>query len=420
MKKSYCGLDFGTSNSTVAVLKDNNLAMAELEQKHTTIPSAIFFDMNKGDVSFGRKGVSLYHNRAGGRLMRSLKSLLGTSTMEDMCRMTLATGENKIFSYTDILGMFIKHLKTQSEEFIGDSIEQAVVGRPVHFVDYNKTADNLAQKQLEKVLQQQGFKDIAFQFEPVAAALAYESTVSKEETVLIVDMGGGTSDFSVVRISPQRHLKANRKEDILANDGVHIAGNDFDRLLSVDKIMPLLGYGVGGHTPIPNHYFMRLASWQEIQTLYNRKTIRELTEINRAVENKKLLERMIKVIEYEEGHLLAACVEDAKIKLTSDNQQTIGLSLIEDGLVASLTRQELEQTLAEKVGIIINGATRTVKDAGLQANDIQTIFMTGGSASIPVIRKNLQQIFPQANINNADMFGSVGKGLGIEANRLFH
>ena len=236
-----------------------------------------------------------------------------------------------------------------------------VVGRPVHFVDYNAEADARAQTQLEAVFKAEGFRNVSFQYEPIAAALTHEQTLTAEKVVLIVDMGGGTSDFSLIRLSPDHFGKADRADDILGNHGVHIAGNDFDQDLSLSHVMPLLGYGAAEKMPIPNHYYFRLSNWPEIQSLYNRRTLFDLEKTRRFLNDDQNLDRLKQIIEFEDGHLLASRVEGAKIGLTDAPEQTLNLDLIEEGLTHTITRPELEKALAEKLDRIETGIKETIK-----------------------------------------------------------
>ena len=224
-----CGLDFGTSNATLAMVDATGTPrLAGLEDGRSTLPSAIFFDFESDVVRFGRRAQAAYTSGTDGRLMRSLKSILGTQLIEESVRI-----KKSILPFTDILGLFIAELKRRGEAEGGAPLDRVVMGRPVHFVDDDDIADRRAQGQLEGTVRAQGFKHIEFQFEPIAAALDYEQQVSREELGLVIDLGGGTSDFSIVRVSPERAQAPDRSGDILATTGVHIGGTDFDRLLSM-------------------------------------------------------------------------------------------------------------------------------------------------------------------------------------------
>src|SRR3979409_531808 len=223
---SICGLDFGTSNTTLGTIERHAPVLAALEIGQTTIPSAIFYEVD-GAVLIGRKAVAAYVDGTPGRLMRSLKSVLGTSLIDETTRL----GRERT-RFRDVIAYYLGAVKRRAEQAADCELRDVVHGRPVHFVDDAPDADRKAEQTLREIAREVGFDDVTFQFEPIAAALDYEQQISAEEAALIADSGGGTSDFSIVRLGPERHTKANRSSDILANDGVRIGGTDFDAALS--------------------------------------------------------------------------------------------------------------------------------------------------------------------------------------------
>src|ERR1700735_3542983 len=233
---SICGLDFGTSNTTLGTIEGHTPVLAALETGETTIPSAIFYEVD-GAVLIGRKAVEAYVEGAPGRLMRSLKSVLGTSLIEETTRL----GRERT-SFRDVIAYYLGAVKRRAEQAAGRELRDVVHGRPVHFVDNAPDADHRAEQALREIAREIGFDEVTFQFEPIAAALDYERQISAEQVALIADIGGGTSDFSIVRLGPRRHGKADRAADILANDGVRIGGTDFDQKLSLGVGLPVFGF----------------------------------------------------------------------------------------------------------------------------------------------------------------------------------
>jgi hypothetical chaperone protein len=252
-----CGVDFGTSNSTVGWVdpvhpdKPGQPVMLDLEEGKVTLPSVVFFNAEDDEVSFGRAALAAYLTGYEGRLMRSLKSLLGTSLIDGQTEVA-----GRALPFRLLLGQYIGELKRRAELSAGCEFQAAVFGRPVFFIDDNRAADRLAEDTLADVARAAGFKDVIFQFEPIAAAFDYESQIAREELVLIADIGGGTSDFSLVRLAPERIKRHERRDDILATAGVHIGGTDFDKYLSLSSVMPLLGYGSRLHndSEVPSSY----------------------------------------------------------------------------------------------------------------------------------------------------------------------
>ncbi|MSQ75049.1 MAG: heat-shock protein, partial [Rhodoferax sp.] len=216
------------------------------------MPTALFFANETQSVLYGGEAMQAYLAGTEGRLLRSLKSLLGSRLMDEY---TAVNGQS--LRFYDILVLFFKELKRRCEACAGQPLTHVMLGRPVHFVDDDAGRDAQAQTTLESAARDAGFSQIDCQLEPIAAALDYEQRVQGETTALVVDIGGGTSDFTVIRLNPARSQLSDRRADILATTGIHVGGTDFDRLLDLAAVMPLLGYrhqGAGGR-PVPNSVF---------------------------------------------------------------------------------------------------------------------------------------------------------------------
>ncbi|MES0089452.1 Hsp70 family protein [Mesorhizobium sp. M0030] len=417
MHQAFGGIDFGTSNSTVGVIRNGQARLVALEGGQPTLPSAVFFNFEDGHTYFGRRAIADYTDAIEGRLMRSLKSVLGSSLAHEKTRI-----KARQIGFIDIVGMFVGHLKKRLEEDAGAPVENVVLGRPVQFVDDDVEADAKAQSELEKAARAQGFKHIAFQFEPIAAALDYEQDVKREELALIVDMGGGTSDFSIVRVSPQRARSRDRKDDILANRGIHIGGTDFDRLLSIAHVMPKLGYlspTKDGKRNLPASYFIDLATWQRINLVYTAKAMTHLRQIRFEAVRADLVDHFIHIVEHRYGHALAGLVERAKIALTDQASADVTVALPGAHFAAEISRTGLEETIAADIERVSATVRQTIADAGITASAITAVFLTGGSTAIPLARREILSLVPQAAVIEGDMFGSVGLGLALDAQRKF-
>ena len=223
------------------------MRLIELEPGQRTMPTAVFYAADGGlheqpQCEFGRAAVSAYVDGIDGRLMRSMKSILGSSLIEQ----TTDIGGGRAVRYLDVVATYLAHLRRRAEAEAGFAIGRAVLGRPVFFVDDDPARDAQAERALRRAAQRAGFREVEFQYEPIAAAFDYEQAVRGEEKVLVADIGGGTSDFSIVRVGPGRARQAERKADILANHGVHVAGTDFDRRVELASVLPLLGYRAFG------------------------------------------------------------------------------------------------------------------------------------------------------------------------------
>src|ERR1700736_1323045 len=282
---SACGLDFGTSNTTFGSMVGDVPSLLALESGQTTIPSAIFYERD-GAVLIGRRAIDAYVDGVPGRLMRSLKSVLGTALIDE----TTQVGRGRS-SFRDVIAYYLGAVKRRAEQAAGRAFLNVVHGRPVHFVDNAPAADRKAEATLLAIAREMGFTNAPFHLEPIAAALDYERQIAREEIALIADIGGGTSDFSIVRLSPDRHRKAERQGDILANDGVRIGGTDFDRRLSLGVLMPLLGYRSAmkrAGLDAPSSYFHDLATWSSINRMYEPRVMSEIRRVRRESREPKL------------------------------------------------------------------------------------------------------------------------------------
>ena len=412
-----CGLDFGTSNTTLGVsAPGREPALVALEGEHVTIPSAIFFDWSSNAI-IGRAAIAAYVDGAQGRLLRSLKSALGNSLIDE----TTQVGRKRL-RFTQVIARYLELLKARAEVAAGEALTQVVHGRPVHFVDGDADGDRKAEDALREIAHSIGFTDVSFQFEPIAAALDYERQVKREEIAMVVDIGGGTSDFSIVRLSPKRRGKADRASDVLANGGARVGGVDFDRRLSLASVMPLLGFGSPMKRPgldAPSGYFHDLATWSSINRVYNQHTLREVREVRRDSTRPELIERLQRVIELQRGHTLAIDVERAKIALSDADETLIDLDWLEEELSARPDRAALVDSSQRLTERVVQTIRECLAQAGLRADQVQALFLTGGTTQIPHVRDAVTREMPEARVIEGDTFGSVGMGLTIEAQRRY-
>ena len=413
-----CGLDFGTSNSAIGVPRDGKAVLAPVEGDRTLIPSAVFFDYEtKGHIQFGEEAIDSYIAHVDGRLMRALKSVLGSSLIDETTGLA-----GRQVPFTEIIETFIRHLKSKAETFAGGPIEAVVHGRPVRFVDDDDAADAKAQDSLEGIARRVGFREVSFVYEPIAAAYDYERTAQREEIVLIADIGGGTSDFTVIRIGPDRRSRPDRADDILANAGVHIGGTDFDSLFSLNAVMPLLGLGshlVAKNLPMPLAPYIGLSTWATINFSYTPRNERHVAELLAGAQEPGRVGRLQKVILERLGHRVAIAVEQGKVALSSADATDIALGFVEAGLHAPARRSRFETVIRDNTERLNRAAASCVAAAGLKPGDVQTVFFTGGSSLIPAARTAISRAAPDARIATGADFLSVASGLTLEAARRF-
>ncbi|WP_026259338.1 Hsp70 family protein [Uliginosibacterium gangwonense] len=411
-----CGVDFGTSNSTVGLVRPGNEILLALEAGKLTLPSAVFFNADEDSTHFGRDAMAQYLEGYEGRLVRALKSLLGSSLIDAYTEVA-----GRALSFRDLLKTFIAELKRRAELAAGRPLDHAVFGRPVFFVDGKPEADRLAEQTLAEIAQAVGFREVSFQFEPIGAAYYYERSIQREELVLIADIGGGTADFSLVRLSPERAMRDDRRDDLLANGGVHIGGTDFDRALNLAAAMPLLGYGsrTAQGAALPSQLFFQLATWHTIPLAYTRPAWADFQQLYRMSVEREKLDHLSRLIDQRAGHWLALQVEEAKIALSEVEEVELALEDMLPGLRTTIS----QETFASASRELIERTARTVADllaqAGVADTAVDTLFFTGGGSGVTQLREAISALLPQARVCEGDLFGSIGAGLALEAARRY-
>ncbi|MDP1654640.1 MAG: Hsp70 family protein [Hylemonella sp.] len=408
------GIDFGTSNSAMAWAAPGGTArLIPLEGETTAMPTAVFYNSEDLSTHFGRDAVAHYLEGTEGRLMRSLKSLLGSPLL-----LETTVVNNQQVSFQDIIATFLATLRERATQALGAAPTRVVMGRPVHFVDDDPERDALAQASLLQAAQAVGFTDVTFQLEPIAAALDYERRLNKESTVLVVDLGGGTSDFTVVRLGPERMAQADRSQDILATTGVHIGGTDFDHKLSLEQVMPLLGYrhiGPEGRE-VPSRIFFDLSIWHLINWLYQPRAIAQAQALWTNYTDVRLHQRLMRVLQERLGHHLAHEVEQAKIRCSqTDADAVMDLSYVEAMLSAPMTAAAMQEHLHSLLARTVACARECVQRAHLGHGPLDAIYLTGGSSALRPFQRALQAEFAGVPLVEGDLFGGVASGLAYSS-----
>jgi len=428
---SFCAIDFGTSNSAIAIPRQNEpgMRLVELEAGHLTMPTAVFYfadgkhDADGPPRAFGRAAVAAYIEGSDGRLMRSMKSILGSGLIDQ----TTDVGGGRGAKYCDILAGYLRRLHhTARVSANGAPLNKLVLGRPVFFVDGEPARDAQAQASLEGAAHAAGFDEVHFQFEPIAAAFDFESGIDREKVVLVADIGGGTSDFSVVRVGPQRMRRLDRRDNILANHGVHIAGTDFDRHIELASILREFGYRSFGPDrvgsparEVPSGVYFDLATWHLINTVYSPGRTHELRQMKSFYGNPQHHKRLMTVVEERLGHELAGRAESAKIAVSGGGDTVIDLSAVELGLSVDLSEAVAIEALNADLGRIVAAGRETVALAGLKPEQIDALYFTGGSTGLRLLAERIAADYPAAELARGDRFASVATGLGLHAARLF-
>ncbi|KQW76177.1 MULTISPECIES: Hsp70 family protein [unclassified Methylibium] len=427
----YCAIDFGTSNSAIAIPAGHGSSrLVELEAGEHTMPTAVFYFAEHEPLApgaeppraFGRAAIAAYVDGYEGRLMRSMKSILGSTLVEQ----TTDVGGGHAVKFLDVITGYLRHLRHAAEAALGAPITHAVLGRPVFFVDGDAQRDAQAQASLETAARAVGLREVVFQYEPIAAAFDYEQQATREQCVLVADIGGGTSDFSVVRVGPDRRGRTERKDDILASHGVHIAGTDFDRRIELTGILRELGYGAfgparGDQPPreVPSAVYFDLATWHLINTVYQPARVAELKNMAAFYADPRHHRRLLRTVSERLGHELLARAEAAKIAVAEGGDTQIDLGLVERELSVPLGSPQAAAAIDSDVERIVEAARLTVKQAGLSAASVDALYFTGGSTGLRLLTDRLAAAFPGARAVRGDRLASVATGLGLHAQRWF-
>lgn len=418
MATYVAGIDFGTTNSSAAVYDGKSVHMIEIEGGKETIPTALFFSANK--IYYGREAVHQYIDEdESGRFIRSIKNILGSQIMHES---TIING--RPVKFNTIIELFIRYIKQKIDAATGTDVESVVMGRPVHFCDDDPEIDAQAQQELEKAALAAGFKNVVFQYEPIAAAFTHEQKLTSEQLAFVVDVGGGTSDFTVIKLSPERKLKTDRTQDVLSHTGVHIGGNNFDKDLSMKSFMPYFGLGTEYKSSdkkilLPSAPFFNLSTWHSVNDVYNCNTLNQAKGyVVWGIEPEKT-KRLYEIIDKHLGHKNLEYVERTKIALSANTEHSIVLDFLSDTPTIKTTRESFEQSIAQDVSKIEKAVKECLKNAKVSNNDIQLVILTGGSTEIPYINYVMKSYFPNAQLSTENKLASVGLGLAYDAIRRF-
>lgn len=412
-----CGIDFGTSNSSVGVCNAKGGRLLPIQRGATSVPTALFFSFDDDSTTFGLEALERHLAREPGRHLRAIKSVLGTQLFGETTQVKMVR-----YGFGEIIAAFLRFLRAAAGESLGEPPTSVVLGRPAFFVDDDPEADAAAEGQLEAAARAAGFERIAFQFEPIAAALDYERGVNGEEIALVADIGGGTSDFSVVRVSPERAQSGDRRQDILGFTGVHIGGTDFDRQLGLASVMPSLGLrsllrckGLQA----PSWYFYDLATWHRINFLYDPRVLTEVRGVLRDSVEPEKIGRLLRLLEQRRGHELLAGIESAKIELSRADLATLDLDPGVAEISFEITRSELEAAIADSLQRIRSRIDDVLGMAGLKPASVSAVFLTGGATRMPSVQSSIAAAVPSARVIIGNVFGSVATGLALDAHKRF-
>jgi hypothetical chaperone protein len=411
------GLDFGTSNTAAATVVGGEVRVLEIDRTASDrrlFRSVLFFPED-GPVMAGAEAIDAYLDYADGRFLQSLKSFLPVKSF------TSTAIRNRPFTLEGLIGLILTAAKKAVERELAQKVERVVLGRPARFSE-NAEVDGFAERRLWRAAEAAGFRDIHFRIEPLAAGLSHEARLESDELVLTADFGAGTSDFTVMRLSPARHHAADRREDILASAGVYVGGDAVDGAIMEKKLLPLFGanakhrpLGLGAGVPMPSHLVRKLLSWHTMSFIRDRSTQQFLEDFWRTTDDKKGVGAFIDLVNLNLGYHLFRAIEAAKVKLSSEHTSRVTFRDARVDIDVALTRTELEAIIAPLLARLEAALDAVLASAGVSPDQVDTVVLTGGSSLIPAVAAIFARRFGDEKVQRSDAFSSVAEGLAAAA-----
>jgi len=370
-------------------------------------------DVNANSVQFGLASLGQYiEDPEEVYFVKSPKSFLGASGLKPQ----------QVALFEDLVCAMMLHIRNQAQSQLPEAITQAVIGRPINFQGLGgDDANTQAQGILERAAKRAGFQDVVFQYEPVAAGLDYEATLQEEKRVLVVDIGGGTTDCSLLLMGPQWHQRADRENSLLGHSGCRVGGNDLDIALAFKHLMPLLG--MGGETEkgiaLPILPWWNAVAINDVPAqsdFYSSANGRLLNDLVRDAREADKVALLLKVWRERLSYRLVRSAEESKIALSDQTIVTAAIPFISDTLATDINQHGLEAALNQPLARILE-QVQLALDNAQEKPDV--IYLTGGSARSPLIKKALAQQLPGIPIAGGDDFGSVTAGLARWADVVF-
>jgi hypothetical chaperone protein len=424
------GLDFGTTNSALAFARQGEPAtvarFASAEGEVESFRSILFCGHPEGSASVesltGPRAIERYLEHEGDgewRLLQSLKAFLASRSFTSTSLFGRRT------TLPDMISRIVRGLRGEVEarhgEFAGTG-ESIVVGRPVRFARSKKDDDDVfAEHRLRESLDMAGFSDVRFEYEPVAAAYHYEQQLDRDETVMIADFGGGTSDFCLIRVGPGHRQQAKRDSDILGTEGVAIAGDAFGAKIVRHVVAPRLGRGsqmqklFGQPVPVPTWVYADLERWHHLSFLRSPRSLGVLYEtLEDALEPEKI-QALIHIVENDLGYHLYRSVEATKTALSAQEEAVLHFEDLPATIHARVARQDFEEWIGDELREIQKCADRLLERTRTSPEEVDRVFMTGGSSFVPAVREIFESRFGPEKIRVGGELISVASGLALRA-----
>jgi hypothetical chaperone protein len=413
MENYLYGIDFGTTNSALAIYNQHTRNI-----EHTfIIPSLIYFDEHQhpdGSPNYviGEDAISAYLAKGmKGRFIKSVKQVLSRPSF------TETRIQNKRYNASELVAIILKELKSRADLLTGTDCRKAVIGRPVFFDDDNVQKDTLAQTRLSKAATLAGFENVRFQLEPIGAAFAYESTLTQKERVLVADFGGGTTDFTYLILDPDKVGSYDRKSDMMATGGIYVGGDSLDAAFMWEKGTPHFGKHTqyeatpGKRLTVPKSLFANICSWEQMNFFNGVRIQKDLENYYHFSGKDSKFKNLITLIEHNLGYSVFQAIEKVKITLSDTDCASFAYMHLGININDTISLDEYEQITAKEVGKISAYLDQFMQQNNIKPENIDSLFLTGGTSQVRSIQHLFKQRFPQVNLNAGDHFKSVAIGL---------
>ena len=421
MRKQAYGIDFGTTNSAISFMDNDTTRIIRTgNNRRKMIRSELFFPRDDDAIHIGDNAFAEYlASEKDGRFIQSIKTVLPSKLFKT------TRIRNTEYEAEDLIALILEYLKFKADRVTGRDVTKVVLGRPVTFAG-DENNEQLAKRRLRTAAEYAGFEEVAFQFEPIAAAMSYERTLASDKLVLIADLGGGTSDFSLIRLGPDRFKARKRSADVLGNSGVGVAGDALDSAVMSSAFREYFGSNVkhrnftGQWLPIPSGIFNDLCNKGRVIYLYTPGMVEQLRDIIKDADHPEPINRLKTLIENNLGHQVYQTIEGGKKKLSRGENATIQFSKEGLELYLEMTRTQFNEIINDNIVKVDKSIDRLLRETGVSKSEIDTVYMTGGTSLVPRLQQLLAAKFPESELEvSRDSFLSVVNGLGLSCLEFF-
>lgn len=415
MSKFLYGIDFGTTNSALSIYDE------EKSEIVTTliIPSLIYFPQDlslSGSLNYvvGEAAITAYlQDGMKGRFIKSVKQILSKSSFIE------TRIQNKRYNAAQLVSLILKDLKLRADEITGTDCRKAIIGRPVFFDDDDTRKDTLAQTRLNKAAELAGFESLRFQYEPIGAAFAYEKSLKEKQSVLVADIGGGTTDFTYLTLDPDKVGNKDRKNDLLASGGIYIGGDSFDSAFMWEKGTPYFGKNTlyeatpGKVLNVPKSLFANICSWDKMNFFNGLRIKKDIEEYYYYSHQDPKFKNLITLVDNNLGYSVFQAIEKAKIILSSADLADFVYNNMEIEINEKVSLSEYDLIIKKDLDKIGAYLDKFIEENSIQAAQLDSLFLTGGTSMVAAIRQLFREKFPNINQNSGDNFRSVAQGLAL-------